>query len=192
VLAISPFTTRGRSDSTARLIREWLFRFGVEHKEDVAPRLPLWLEAFGEMEPDTLERLFRQAIKTCKFFPKVSDILAPMEQSLAPAASAELKWQDVLDFVRRYWSPDLPGGISRGAPRISERTMTGIRAAGGLAWLNECSREQLVWAKKAFCESYTAWETLKRDEYLLPENSPIRELNSEAGKTLPGDLLSRK
>jgi hypothetical protein len=144
------------------------------------------------MEPDTLERLFRQAIKTCKFFPKVSDILAPMEQSLAPAASAELKWQDVLDFVRRYWSPDLPGGISRGAPRISERTMTGIRAAGGLAWLNECSREHLVWAKKAFCESYTAWETLKRDEYLLPENSPIRELNSEAGKTLPGDLLSRK
>ena len=63
---ISPSKTPRPSDSAA-LIREWLFRFGVEHKEDVAPRLPLWLEAFGSMDAKLLERLFSRALKTCKF-----------------------------------------------------------------------------------------------------------------------------
>jgi hypothetical protein len=184
-LVISPDTTRERSDSTARLIKEWLFRFGVEHNVDVAPRLPLWLEAFRGMDPATLERLFRRAIKSCHFFPKVSDILQPIEDSPIGQAEAELKWMRVLDYVRVYYSPDLPGGISRGAPRITERTMTAIRAAGGLAWLNDCSREELQWAKKRFVESYAAWATLKRDEYLLPDDSPVKALLSEACKPLP-------
>jgi hypothetical protein len=173
---------QGRSDS---LIREWLFRFGVEHNVEVAPRLPLWLEAFGGIEPATLERLFRQAIKTCKFFPKVSDVLQPIEDSPIARAEAEAKWSRVLDYVRVYYSPDLPGGISRGAPHVTERTMTAIRAAGGLVWLNECSREQLVWAKKGFCESYVSWKTLERDQYLLPDDSPLKALFSDACKVLP-------
>jgi hypothetical protein len=186
VLQNSPSETQERSDSTARLIREWLFRFGVEHKEDVAPRLPLWLEAFSGMEPGALESLFRQALRAYKYFPKISEILAPLENSPAPQAEADLKWERVLDYVRVYYSADLPGGISRGAPRITERTMTAIRAAGGIAWIADCPREDLQWAKKRFIESYTAWETLERDEYLLPEDLPIKPLLSGAFKAPPG------
>jgi hypothetical protein len=185
LLASSPCTTQERSDSTDRLIREWLFRFGVNFKEDIAPILLLWLEAFGGMDPETLDKLFRRAIRTCKFFPRVADILEPVNGSTIGQAGAELKWTQVLDFIRKYWSPDLPGGISRGAPRITERTMTAIRAAGGLAWINECTREQMVWAKKNFLESYTAWATLERDQYLLPDDSPIKALLSGACKALP-------
>jgi hypothetical protein len=182
---ISPSETQERLASNG-LIREWLFRFGVEHKEDVAPRLPLWLEAFGGMKPATLERLFRQALKTCRFFPKVSDILAPLENSLAAQNDAELKWQRVLDYIRLYYSPDTPGGVSRGAPKITERTVTAIRAAGGLAWIADCPLDKLQWAKKAFCESYTAWETLKRNEFLLPDG-PLKDLITGAAgeKVLP-------
>jgi hypothetical protein len=178
--------TQEPSASTEALIRQWLFRFGVEHNVDIAPRLPLWLEAFGAMEPATLERLFRQAITTCKFFPKVSDILAPIEESPAAQTAAELKWTEVLDFVRVHYSADLPGGIS-GNRRISERTMTAIRAAGGVPWIADCPGDALVWCKKAFVESYIAWETLERDQYLLPEGSPVKALisNAAACKALP-------
>ena len=137
------------------------------------------------MEPATLERLFRRAIKTCHFFPKVSDVLQPIEDSPIAQAEAEAKWTRVLEYIRLFWSPDLPGGVSRGAPRVTERTMTAIRAAGGFAWLNECPRDDLQWCKKRFVESYTAWATLRRDEYLLPEDSPVKALLSEANRALP-------
>src|SRR5208283_4005621 len=37
-LLLSHCEMREHLGSTDQLIREWLFRFGVEHKEDVAPR----------------------------------------------------------------------------------------------------------------------------------------------------------
>src|SRR5260370_16364058 len=96
LVVISPSETQRPSDSTDRLIREWLFRFAVEHKEDVAPKLPLWLEAFGGMDAPILERLFSQALKTCKFFPKISEILEPLataEANAAPEAAAATSWR---------------------------------------------------------------------------------------------------
>jgi hypothetical protein len=187
-LATLPGRTPEPSDS-ARSIKEWLFRFGVEHNVDVAPRLPLWLEVFGEMESAKLEKLFRQALQRCKFFPKIAEILAPIEESHEEQTAADLKWTQVLDFVRRYYWADVPGCIASGAPRISDRTMTAIRAAGGIAWIADCDREQLVWCKKAFIESYTAWAELERNEYLLPADSPVRELLSGVSeKLLPPSL----
>jgi hypothetical protein len=168
-----PCKTQEHSDSTDALIREWLFRFGVEHKEDVAPRLPLWLEAFGGMDADTLEKLFRRAIRSCKFFPRVAEILEPIESSPLGQQEAELKWTRVLDYCRIYVTPDLP--VPSYAPKITERTMTAIRAAGGLYWIQSCPSDDLVWAKKAFIESYAAWAVLKRDEYLLPDG-PVKNL----------------
>ena len=104
-LAILHSETQGRSASTDALIRQWLFRFSVEHKEDIAPRLPLWLEAFGGMDAAILERLFTQALREYKFFPKVSEILGPLasaKKNAAPAA-AEEAWERVLDIRRVYW-----------------------------------------------------------------------------------------
>ena len=61
-----------RSDSqTESLIREWLFRFGVNFQRDVAPYLPLWLETFGGMEPEVLSLLFERAMRTYTFFPRL-------------------------------------------------------------------------------------------------------------------------
>src|SRR6266404_4880725 len=94
-----PCKTQERSDSTSQLIREWLFRFGVEHKEDIAPRQPVWLEAFGKIDAAILERLFIRAFKVCKFFPKVSEILEPLESAEKNAApeAAEVAWERVLE-----------------------------------------------------------------------------------------------
>ena len=186
LLPISPCATQRDSASTDKLIREWLFRFGVNFEKDVLPFLPLWLEVFGGMDAETLGSLFRKALRTCKFFPRVADILEPLDNTALSLGSADLKWQEVLGYCRMYVSPDMPGGATRGAPRISPRTMTAIRAAGGLFYIQDCSLESLQWAKKRFVESYIAWETLKRDEFLLPDG-PLKDLITGAAeeKALP-------
>lgn len=125
------------------------------------------------MDADALDKLFQRAIRACKFFPRVADILEPIENSPAPQTEANLKWDKVLDYCRLYVTPDLP--VPSYAPKITERTMTAIRAAGGLLWIQSCPTDDLVWAKKAFVESYTDWATLKRDEYLLPDG-PVKNL----------------
>src|SRR5947208_13564749 len=74
---VSLSKTQEQYGRTESLIREWLFRFGIEHKEDVAARVPLWIEAFRGMDPNVLNGLFVRAFRTLKWFPKVSEILSP-------------------------------------------------------------------------------------------------------------------
>lgn len=180
---ISQSRTQEASASTDRLIREWLFRFGVEHKEDVAPKIPLWLEAFNGMDPSTLERLFSRALRTCRFFPKVSEILEPLEsaeKSAAPEA-AETAWAHVLEIRRVYWNPDIPGPFDRVVASLSDRVRQAARAAGVFRDF-ESVEDLHIWAKKRFVESFVAYGELKRDEFLLPEGE-IKDLLSGFAKT---------
>jgi len=188
LVPISQFKTQEHSASDA-LIRQWLFRFGVEHKEDVAPRLPLWLERFGGMRPEVLEPLFRKALDTCKFFPKVSDILELVEHTKGAAdeEAAARKWEQVREQIRLHYSPDLPWK----GPRIHERTRRAINAAGGMAYLSECVGTDLVFARQRFIESYLRWDELKQDEYLLPEGELKKILAGVAqSKALPSSSPS--
>src|SRR5712691_4140957 len=122
---ISLCETQERSDSTDTLIRQWLFRFGVNFEKDIAPILPLWLEALGGMDAETLERIFKQALKTCKFFPKVADILEPLQA--VEQADFENEWQSLLDFCREWVHPDIRFS---GAPELPVEIEHAARAAG--------------------------------------------------------------
>jgi hypothetical protein len=159
-----------RSDSTDAPIRQWLFRFGVEHKEDIAPRLPLWLEAFDGMDPVILESLFKRALKTCRFFPKIAEILEPIhkaEETAVPRA-AEEAWQHVWDIRRLYYNPDMPQALSWHLGQLSERVQQAARAAG--VFRDFESVEALhTWAKKRFIESFIAWGEVEQDKFLLPD-----------------------
>ena len=176
------------SASTDSLIREWLFRFGVEHKEDVAPRLPLWLEAFDGIDPETLESLFRRALKSCLFFPKISEILKPIQKAEQSAMreAAEEAWQQVLAIRREHYNPDMPQALTRCLGQLSERVRQAARAAGVFREFE--SVEGLhVWAKKHFIESFSASGELERDQFLLPDGH-IKNLLADLGqaKALPG------
>lgn len=144
---ISHCETQERSDSTDTLIKQWLFRFGVNFEKDVAPILPLWLEAFGRMDAETLERIFKRALKTCKFFPKVADILEPLQA--VEQADFEDEWQSLLDYCREWVHPDI---CFSGAPTLPPEIDHAARAAGGVQFLRECAKEELGWRKKAFIE----------------------------------------
>jgi hypothetical protein len=144
---ISHCETQEHSGSTDTLIRQWLFRFGVNFEKDIAAILPLWQEAFGGIEAKTLESLFKRAFTTCKFFPKVADILEPLQA--VEQADFEDEWQSLLDFCREWVHPDIHFS---GTPQLPADIDHAARAAGGVQYLRECSQKELGWRKKAFIE----------------------------------------
>jgi hypothetical protein len=173
---ISRPQTSKQPASSSDAIRQFLVKAGEVYNRQITPPLvTIWIESLAGYPVETLQGLFRLVFMNCKFFPTPADVLEPMkkaEEAGAPLA-AERKWHDVLEYCRLYITPDIP--IPARAPKIGERTMTAIRAAGGLQWIESCSRDALVWAKKAFIESYTAWDMFKRGEHLLPDG-PVKNL----------------
>ena len=136
------------------------------------------------MQPAILESLFRRALKTCKFFPKVAEILEPLENAEKNAApeAAEKAWQIVLDIRRCHWNPDMPAPFNRAVAKLSDRVRQATRAAG--VFRDFESVEALhTWAKKRFVESFVAYGELEQDKFLLPEG----EL-----KNLIGDIAESK
>jgi hypothetical protein len=179
--------TQKPSASTDALIREWLLRFAIEHREDVAPRLPLWLEAFGGMGPATLEPLFKKALESCKFFPKISEILEPLrtvKKAALPEEASEA-WQKVLGIRREHFNPDFPQNLDCAVAELPERVQRAARAAGVFQEVSD--PDQLhVWAKKRFVESYLAWEEIEESQFLLPDGELKRLLSGVAeAKALP-------
>jgi hypothetical protein len=132
------------------VIREWLVRFGVVFERDIAPIIPIWEEALGEMKAATLESLFKRALKTCKFFPKISEILEPL-QTVAQTDFEDV-WQALLDYCREWVHPDIHFS---GAPELPIEIDHAARAAGGVQFLRACSQEELGWRKKVFIEDLT-------------------------------------
>ena len=171
----------------SQLIREWLVKFSLNANERLSDLTlqgyrQMWEEAFADLEPPVLLAAFSRTLKSCKFFPKVADILEHVERAADNSAGegAGLKWQQVRDAIRLHYHPDLGGW--RG-PKLSERTRRAINAAGGLAYLSECVGDDLVFARKRFVESYLRWDELKQNEYLLPDGE-IKKLLAEAAENL--------
>jgi hypothetical protein len=144
------------------------------------------LESFADIPEAILEAAFRKTIKTCKFWPKVADVREHIDgaRKNAGTEAGEQKWIQLLEYIRLYIHPDIP---NRG-PRLSERTANAVRAAGGLAYIRECSTDNLQWAKKRFIESYKRWDELQQDEYLLPAGEVKSLLTSVASTMSVGGL----
>ena len=180
------------SDSARRnsLIKEWVFRFQANcdknlTAEQASVTVSLWTEAFSDLSDRALEAAFMRTILECKFWPKVADIREHLEQAKRSSAQEESQkaWIWVLDYIRLHYNPDL--SVNR-APRIPERTLRAIKSAGGLQYLSDCSKRDLVFAQKHFIEAYLRWDELRQDEFLLPEGDLANLLAELAeSKALP-------
>jgi hypothetical protein len=148
----------------------------------------IWAEGFSDLSNSVLEAAFRKTLRTVKYWPmKVADIREHVSHAEENAAnvSAEEAWKRLLELRRVYWCPDLPGGFSRGMPKLSKRVQQAARAAG--VFRDFESTEGLhVWAKKRFIESFIAYGEMKQDAFLLPDGEIKRMLTSFAqAKVLP-------
>ncbi len=107
-----------------------------------------------------LRAAFQKTLRECAYWPvKVADIRKHVTHAVSNATdeAAEIAWQHVLECRRVYWSPDMPGGFSRGMPLHT-------------------------WAKKRFVESFIAFGELERDGFLLPDGE-IKNLLAEFSET---------
>jgi hypothetical protein len=152
----------------------------------------IWTEGFSDLPNSVLEAAFRKTLRTVKYWPvKVADIREHVSNAEENAANvaAEEAWERVLELRRLYWCPDLPGGFSRGMPKLSERVQQAARAAG--VFRDFESTEGLhVWAKKRFIESFIVYGEMKQDAFLLPDGEIKRMLTSFAqAKVLPAPCV---
>jgi len=121
---------------------------------ETAPILAaLWSEELADIPTEALDSVFKATIRTSKWFPTIADIRAQADS--AQQTNCEDEWQAVLDYVRDWEWGDGPGGLLPGAPRLSVELDHAVRAAGGIRRLSECTREELVWAKKEFVADRT-------------------------------------
>lgn len=166
-MQMSQARTGQDSASTDHLIREWLFRFGLNFGKDVVSLLPLWQEQLGGIEYATLQCLFERALQTCKFFPTIAEILGQIEN--ANYAGLELEaagaWDRWLKHVKNSYLGDL--GWDRRTPQLDAITEHAGNAAGGAHWVERCPEDELQWCRKRFLEAYTNFSELGQVEHLL-------------------------
>jgi hypothetical protein len=119
-----------------------------------------------------------------EFFPKVSEILEPLqsaEKNATPEA-AEEAWEIAFDIRRRYWNPDILCPFNRALAGLSDRVRQACRAAG--LWRDFDSVADLhTWAKKRFVESFIAYGECGQDAFLLPDGE-IKRLLADAARPM--------
>lgn len=182
--------------STEQVIREWLVRLAEIHRKNGAPypltpvMTAVWIESLRGIDADVLDAAFRKVMEIgCRReFPIPADVRGHVDSTreTAIAAAADVEWQNLLEYVREWIHPDIQKALSARAPKLSEPVDRAARAAGGLNYLQNCSHENLQWAKKRFVESYLAWDTLEQDQFLLPDGELKSLLTGAAqAKALP-------
>lgn len=139
------------------------------------------------MDPAILEPLFKRALKSCKFFPKISEILEPLQtakKAALPEAASEA-WQIVLAIRREHFNPDFPRYLASAVAQLSERVQRAARASGVFQEVSDLDQLH-VWAKKRFVDSYLAWEEIEENQFLLPDGE-LKALLTDLGeaKALP-------
>jgi hypothetical protein len=204
--ALSTTSEQRKTRTTAEVVHEGLLRLAELIRKDgqayqLTPVLiRLWCNVFADIPPHQVEAAFNKAERQLKFWPSPAEVFGfiSIAENKIGQEQAEQKWQQVLEYIRVYYSPDIPprdhdyeDGRKQNAPRITERTQRAINAAGGLAYLSDCDRESLQWAKKKFIEEYIRWGELKKDENLLPPGE-VRDLLGDVAKTKTVDRVLDK
>lgn len=170
-------------DTKKRLIKQWLVRFALNAGQALdsdaqAVYLSLWMEAFADLSVEILEAAFKKTLATAKFWPiKVADVREHIEK--AKDSRLEEEWQGVLEYCRKFVNADL--GLAR-APKLPADILHAANAAGGLYFLESCPTEDLVWAKKRFCEDLARQRKTGDLTALLPSSELAGLLSAAASR----------
>lgn len=129
----------------------------------------LWLEGFADVPPAQLEAAFTACLRSHQF--KTIPTVADVRGHLTRAGENELLERATrrCEMVFAYAVSLSPDYVPKNQPQFSEREKAGIRAAGGLGFMRDCSLESLAWAKKRFIEAYVRYTEIERDQALLPD-----------------------
>jgi hypothetical protein len=164
-----------------------------------AERIEIYLRCF-EAEPGlSYERLLdalAQCLRTCKFFPRIPEVLelagcgaAAIESQLD--AQAEAAWMQLERFVLKHFHPDLGihgihcGGTYQAPPPLDRRIETAMRAVGGPGQIWWAITQEIDQSKYAFVKRdfLVAWKRAPAVERHLLDDGELQLLKklSEGG-----------
>ncbi len=173
-----------QASSRSEVIRRWLVVCGEIYRQELTPELVgTWEMLLHDLDPETVGRGFQAILKTSRFFPTPAEFFAVIQPPAEAIAlmEGENAWQLALEYVREFVCPGLP---CYGLP-LELQMQFAVRAAGGLTFLEFCSTENLIWAKKRFLEAWGAYREVECFD-MLPECDVKTFLREFAGtKALP-------
>lgn len=177
-------TTSKPLASSGEIARQWLVKFSEICQKDLSQALvQIWMEQLRDIAPDLLNQACDRLAKTWTsgFLPTPGNVRAQIDQANAKGFGLEAgeAWQFSLNYCMRHYHPDI--GVSRRAPELPVACDHAIRAAGGMSFIFNCSREDLVWAKKRFVEDYTTIHETRQVEHLLSKGDARKIIDRLTG-----------
>jgi hypothetical protein len=154
--------------------------------------MALWLEGFADLPDDVLQAALQKTLRTCKFWPvKIADVREHVEtaEENGFALEAEGSWKKLLGWIKQNYYPGF--GVRRSAPRLPAVVEHAARAAGGYAYIERCSMDELVWVRKTFLSAYRNVHETERVENLLSDSEAKRILAELKARGAVKRLVSR-
>jgi len=166
-------------------------KFGAICDKRISPlQIATWCEALSDLDLDAIDVACAQLEKTWTsgFLPTPGNVREQITRADAAgfALETEREWQYLLDWVRRYFIPDI--GVAREAPALPPDVEHAALAAGGFRWLESCAESELQWARRRFGEALANLEQSRASEHLLTRAGAKRILASLARPVEPKRL----
>lgn len=161
----------------ARLIAAVAVTFGAKTSIDMVAGYWMGLD---DLPIEIVEAAFKQAIRACKFFPRVAEI-----RELASADTTETKaieaWEQIVSLAKR--ASTLTGGeITDPVAASAVRAMGGMRRLG----CEMSSADLMVWGKKEFERLYAELSGAQARREALPDVPDVGQLDGRVRGLLAG------
>lgn len=164
--------SKSHSETLVSLVTGNLIRLGGTYGKEITPPFArIWVDALEDLSLEEIAEGFKRVQKTfvptsaCPF-PVPAHLRTQIDASRENLTNvrAEAGWEKALTWVRRYYRPDCR---DKKYPDLGEQLWRSLGAAGGPAFVSDCSMDELAWAKKRFIEAYLSLEQLKRDQHFI-------------------------
>lgn len=129
-----------------------------------------WTKLLSRFSVEKVEVAMQKALQSCKRFPVPADVISQLAlpDSVIEEERAENSWQAALEWARE--NGNLPDGAKPRTP-LDRRSAHALRVAGGANYVESCSKDDLVWARKRYLEAYTRYLQVEcADLDALPED----------------------
>lgn len=143
------------------MLNEWLTTFGEAFGVQVSTaRRKIYFHALqGDMTVDELNVACERALKSCRFFPSVAEILCQKvsEEKDGNQLEAERAWDQLQGHIARWGSDGVPlysGGKVIKRPPLDPATEWATRQCGGIQQVAHLSSTSFPFARRDFISFY--------------------------------------
>jgi len=159
-----------------------------------AERIRIYASDLEDIPQDVLAGAFRQARRTKKFFPKISELLFLCGEMPEQQADAEVRaaWDLLIQFTNKWVGSTVHGEYLpqnlrpwRQMPVLSQRIADVVRRTGGWKAYKCMTEDDQPFLQKRFFEEYKAWDVVQA----VPESLLLmaREMTNQ----LPGEVQKK-